>query len=361
MKYIDEYRDQEKIEKLSRKIAQIVTRPWKIMEVCGGQTHTIVRYNLNKLLPKRIELLHGPGCPVCVTPLAIIDQAIELATKKEVILCSYGDMLRVPGSKKNLLAIKAEGGDVRVIYSPIDSLKIALANPQKQIVFLAIGFETTAPANAQAIIQAKRIGLKNFSVICAQVLVAPAIELILNSPDCPVNGFLAAGHVCTITGFADYLPLAEKYHIPFVVTGFEPLDIMQGIFICLEMLEKKQFSVKNQYQRSASFSGNLPAKEVLSEVFQKQNLEWRGIGEIKESGLCLKEKYAFFDASRRFTIKQKEISANHECISNLILQGKKKPKDCPKFAKNCNPEQPLGATMVSSEGACAAYYHYQKD
>jgi len=360
MKYIDEYRDPEKAARYVEEIARITTRPWTIMEICGGQTHTIIRYGVDRLLPDKITLLHGPGCPVCVTPVELIDKAIEIASQKNVIFCSFGDMLRVPGTAKDLLSVKAGGGDVRIVYSPLDSLKIAQGNPNNEVVFFAIGFETTAPANAAAVYQAKRRSITNFSVLLAQVLVPPAIEAILTSPGCRVQGFLAAGHVCTIMGYAEYERLAIKYNLPFVVTGFEPLDILQGIYMTIAQLEQGQAQVENQYARVVRREGNVEAQKLMSEVFVVVNRKWRGLGEIHDSGLDLRDAYAEFDAQKRFGLAEHEVEESSECISGLILQGSKKPPDCAAFGTRCTPERPLGATMVSSEGACAAYYRYRK-
>ncbi|MDF1643238.1 MAG: hydrogenase formation protein HypD [Pseudomonadales bacterium] len=361
MKYIDEYRDPELAQKYAAAIAKVVTRPWTIMEVCGGQTHAIVRFGIQELLPDTVELVHGPGCPVCVTPLEMVDKAIEIAMRDEVIFCSFGDMLRVPGSKKDLLTVRAEGGDVRTVYTPLDTLKIATDNPDKQVVFFAVGFETTAPANAMAVHRAKEKGLGNFSVLASHVLVPPAIEAILSSPDNRVQGFLAAGHVCAVMGTAAYTPLAEKYQVPIVVTGFEPLDILQGIYRCLRQLEEGRSHVENQYQRAVRDIGNVSAQALIRKVFRVVERKWRGIGEIPESGWALSDAYADFDAERRFGLADIEVEEAQNCISGLVLQGLKKPADCPAFGKQCTPDQPLGATMVSGEGACAAYYRYRKD
>ena len=361
MKYIDEYRDPELAQKYAAAIAKVVTRPWTIMEVCGGQTHAIVRFGIQELLPDTVELVHGPGCPVCVTPLEMVDKAIEIAMRDEVIFCSFGDMLRVPGSEKDLLTVRAEGGDVRTVYTPLDTLKIATDNPDKQVVFFAVGFETTAPANAMAVHMAKENGLDNFSILASHVLVPPAIEAILSSPDNRVQGFLAAGHVCAVMGTAAYTPLAEKYQVPIVVTGFEPLDILQGIYKCLRQLEEGRSQVENQYQRAVRDAGNVSAQALILKVFRVVERKWRGIGEIAESGWALSDAYADFDAERRFGLADIEVAEPQNCISGLVLQGLKKPADCPAFGKQCTPDQPLGATMVSGEGACAAYYRYRKD
>ena len=361
MKYIDEYRDAEAAGKLAQAIAQVTTRPWTIMEVCGGQTHAIVKFGLDELLPKEVTLLHGPGCPVCVTPVEKIDAAIELASRPDVIFCSFGDMLRVPGSRTDLLSVKAGGGDVRIVYSPLDAVKLARERPDRQIVFFAVGFETTAPANAMAVFQARREGLKNFSVLVSHVLVPPALEAILSSPRCRVQGFLAAGHVCAVMGVDEYYPIADRYHVPIVVTGFEPLDLLQGIYMCIRQLEEGRAEVENQYSRAVAASGNRPAQQLIREVFEVVDRNWRGIGEIGRSGLGLHAAYRDFDAERRFTLAPPGPAAGpNECQSGLVLQGLLRPVDCPAFGTRCTPENPLGATMVSSEGACAAYYLHRR-
>lgn len=358
MKYLDEYRDPAAAGKLLEVIAHTVTRPWTIMEVCGGQTHSIVRYGLAELLPPQIELVHGPGCPVCVTPVELIDQAIEIASRPEVILCSFGDMLRVPGSCSDLLRVKASGGDVRIVYSPLDCLSIAQAHPDRTVVFFAVGFETTAPANAMAIRQARQLGLENFAVLVSHVLVPPAMTAILTSPNNRVQGFLGAGHVCTITGLVEYDALAAQFQVPIVVTGFEPLDLLEGIFRCVRMLESSRWGVENQYARVVRADGSPAARKVIEEVFQVTNRTWRGIGVIPQSGYRLSAAYEDFDALRRFSTQPSAADDCRECISGAILQGVKKPPDCRAFGTSCTPQTPLGATMVSSEGACAAYYHY---
>jgi hydrogenase expression/formation protein HypD len=360
MKYIDEYRDANAAQHLAHCIASIITKPWTLMEVCGGQTHAIVRFGVDELLPKEVTLVHGPGCPVCVTPVEILDKAVELAVRPGLIFCTFGDMLRVPGSRKDLLTAKAQGGDVRIVYSPLDALKIAHENPDKQVVFLAVGFETTAPANAMAVFEAKRRNMANFSVLLSQVLVPPAMEAILSSAENRVQAFLAAGHVCTIMGYTEYEPLAHKYRVPIVVTGFEPLDILQGVYLCIKQLEQGRAEVENQYSRSVRRAGNRPAQQLLREVFQVVHRKWRGIGEIPCSGLGLREPYADFDAERRFHVAGNSVAEPTDCISALVLQGIKKPHDCAMFGSCCTPEHPMGATMVSSEGACAAYYRYRR-
>ena len=360
MKYLDEYRDAATARKYAEAITRETTRPWTIMEVCGGQTHAIVRFGIDTLLPSRITLLHGPGCPVCVTPLEVLDQAVAIASRPGVIFCSFGDMLRVPGSQSDLFQVKSSGGDVRIVYSPLDALRIARENPDQEVVFLAVGFETTAPANAMAVDRAKADGITNFSVLVSHVLVPPAMEAILGSRTNQVQGFLAAGHVCTVMGYTEYEPLARKYHVPIVVTGFEPLDILQGVYLCVRQLEAGRAEVENQYARSVAREGNRPAQELIRRVFTVVPRKWRGIGEIPESGLGLAPPYAAFDAARRFQVADHHAEENPECISGLVLQGIKKPQECPAFGTKCTPMHPLGATMVSAEGACAAYYKYRR-
>ncbi|MCL4539249.1 MAG: hydrogenase formation protein HypD [Bacteroidetes bacterium] len=360
MKYIDEYRDAEVAKKYAKMIGDVVTREWTLMEICGGQTHAIVKFGIDDLLPKEITLVHGPGCPVCVTPLEIIDRAIVIAGRSDVIFTSFGDMLRVPGSGKDLLSVKSEGGDVRVVYSPLDAVKIAQDNPLKKVVFFAVGFETTAPANAMAVWQAREMGLKNFSMLTSHVLVPPAIEAILSSPSHLVQAFLAAGHVCTVMGYEDYFPIARKYNSPIVVTGFEPVDILQGIYMAVRQLEEGRADVENQYSRAVRREGNVPAKKLLSEVFEVIDRKWRGIGMIPNSGWGLKREFAEHDAEKVFDVGGIETHEASVCIAGQILQGLKKPHECAAFGKECKPERPLGAPMVSSEGACAAYFHYGK-
>jgi hydrogenase expression/formation protein HypD len=360
MKYIDEYRDKSIVSEYSEAINSIVKNDWLIMEICGGQTHSIVKYGIDELLPKRISLVHGPGCPVCVTPVEKIDKAIEIASDAKVIFCSYGDMLRVPGSEKDLLRVKSDGGDVRIIYSPLDALKIASENPDNEVVFFAVGFETTAPSNAMSVFQAKKQNIKNFSVLVSQVLVPPAIQFILSSPLNKIQGFLAAGHVCTVMGYTQYEDISEKYKIPIVVTGFEPADLMQGIYMCVKQLEEGKHKTQNQYSRVVTRDGNNNAQYLMSEVFEVTDMKWRGIGNIPLSGLKLSEKYSEFDAEIKFGLINYNKEESTKCIAGLIMQGLKKPFECSEFAQNCNPEHPLGATMVSSEGACAAFYKYRK-
>jgi len=360
VKFIDEYRDAKAAQRYARVIARMTTRPWTIMEVCGGQTHAIVKFGVDELLPKQLTLVHGPGCPVCVTPVELLDKAIAIAARPEVIFCSFGDMLRVPGTGKDLFSVKAEGGDVRIVYSPLDALKLAKENPQRQVVFFAVGFETTAPANAMSVYQAREQGVANFSLLVSHVLVPPAMEAVLSSPNNRVQGFLAAGHVCTVMGYTEYEPIAAKYRVPIVVTGFEPLDLLQGIAMCIRQLEQGRAVVENQYARTVRREGNRPAQELIRKVFHVIPRKWRGIGEIPRSGLGLRDEFAAFDAEQRFNVAAHQVAEPAECISGLILQGIKKPHECPVFATRCTPEHPLGATMVSSEGACAAYYRYRR-
>ncbi len=358
MKYLDEFRDPQLAQKLFADIQRITTRPWAIMEVCGGQTHTIIRNGIDQLLPKEIELIHGPGCPVCVTPLELIDKALAIAALPDVIFCSFGDMLRVPGSSKDLLKIKSEGGDIRIVYSPLDAVKIAQQNPQRQVVFFGIGFETTAPANAMSILHAKRLGLDNFSMLVSHVLVPPAISAIMESPNCRVQGFLAAGHVCSVMGTHQYGPLVAQYHVPIVVTGFEPLDVLEGIRRTVVQLEAGTAELENAYARAVSADGNLPAQKVLADVFEVTDRTWRGIGSIPLSGWRLSERYRNFDAENRFSVGHIRTAESALCRSGEVLRGLIKPNQCSAFGKECTPRMPLGATMVSSEGACAAYYQY---
>jgi hydrogenase expression/formation protein HypD len=358
VKYVSEFRDGALVREVIAEIRRTVTRPWTIMEVCGGQTHSIVKNGLDEMLPGEIHLVHGPGCPVCVTPLETIDRAIAIASRPEVTFVSFGDMLRVPGSTSDLLRVKSAGGDVRVVYSPLDALRLAQARPDREIVFFGIGFETTAPANAMAILQAARLGLTNFSMLVSHVLVPPAIEALLSSPDNRVEAFLAAGHVCTVMGWTEYEPIAARYRVPLVVTGFEPLDIVQGTLMAVRQLESGRAEVENQYTRSVRREGNLPARAVLREVFEVCDRKWRGIGPIPGSGFRVSTRFAAFDAERRFPVGGVTTEEPSVCIAGLVLRGQKKPSDCPAFGAICTPERPLGAPMVSSEGACAAYYHY---
>lgn len=360
MKYMDEYRSREAVQRLAASIRRITTRPHAIMELCGGQTHAIVRFGIDQILPEEITLVHGPGCPVCVTPVEMIDKALALAAMPGVVLCTFGDMMRVPGSHQDLLGVKARGGDVRFVYSPLDAVAIAADNPEKQVVFFGIGFETTAPANALAVKTAAARDLKNFSMLACLVLVPPAMEAILSSERCAVQGFLGPGHVCTIMGSTEYDPIAEKYGVPIIVTGFEPVDLLQGIHMCVKQLEEGRHEVENQYGRSVAREGNAAARQVMQEVFVVSDRQWRGLGPIPASGMRLSEAYRAFDAEVRFDLGGIVAQECAECISGEILQGLKRPGECPAFGTRCTPDQPLGAPMVSSEGACAAYYRYRR-
>ena len=360
MRYLDEYRDGAAAQRYAETLRTIVTRPWTLMEVCGGQTHAIVRYGIDELLPPEVGLIHGPGCPVCVTPVSILDRAFRLARRPQVVFTSFGDMLRVPGSADDLLRVRAEGGDVRVVYSPLDAIAIAERERDRQVVFFAVGFETTAPANAMAVQLAARRRLANFSLLVAQVRVPPALEAILAAPECRVQAFLAAGHVCTVMGTAEYAPLARRHGVPVVVTGFEPLDLLQGVAMAVRQLEEGRADVEIQYARVVRPEGNPVARRAVEEVFEIADREWRGLGPIARSGFRLRDRYAEFDAERRFP---DEAAASHEdpdCLAGLVLQGRKRPHECPAFGGRCTPEHPLGAPMVSSEGACAAYYLYRR-
>jgi hydrogenase expression/formation protein HypD len=360
VKFLDEYRDATLAQQLAREIHRVTTRPWTLMEVCGGQTHAIVKFGLDELLPEHLTLIHGPGCPVCVTPLEIIDQALIIAARSEVIFTSFGDMLRVPGSTTDLLSVKAGGGDVRIVYSPLDAVKLAEQNPGREVVFFGVGFETTAPATALAVHQAAQKGLKNFSLLVSHVLVPPALEALLSSPDRRVQGFLAAGHVCAVMGYEEYFPVAEKYHVPIVVTGFEPLDILQGVLMTVQQLETGRAEVENQYRRAVRREGNRPAQALMRQIFEVVPRKWRGLGEIPRSGLGLAPAYAAFDAGNRFCVADRRVEEPPGCLSGLVLQGRIKPHECPAFGAVCTPEHPLGAPMVSGEGACAAYYRYRR-
>jgi hydrogenase expression/formation protein HypD len=408
VKYVEEYRDADAALQYAASIRRIVSRPWTIMEICGGQTHSIVKYGVDELLPRQITLAHGPGCPVCVTPVELIDKALQIASRPGVIFCSFGDMLRVPGSSGrptpqpglagdpgiitpaspkaglagdpgittpaspraglagdpgitgDLFGVKARGGDVRIVYSPMDAVQLAKNNPNKQVVFFAVGFETTAPANAMSVYHARQHGISNYSVLVSHVLVPPAMEAILGSPTNCVQGFLAAGHVCSVMGYAEYLPIAAKYRVPIVVTGFEPLDLLQGIYMCVQQLEQGRFEVENQYARAVRREGNLPAQQLVAKVFCVVDRKWRGIGGIAQSGLGLAPEYADFDAEKRFGVADYTAQEDPNCISGLIMQGAKKPEECFAYGKSCTPDHPLGAPMVSSEGACAAYYRYRR-
>ncbi|MDC3368994.1 hydrogenase formation protein HypD [Flavobacteriaceae bacterium] len=358
MKYMSEYRDPELAKKYLEEIKKTVTQPWSIMEVCGGQTHSLVKNGIIEMLPKTVTMIHGPGCPVCVTPLNIIDKAIHLALEENVILCSFGDMLRVPGSKKNLLEAKAEGADIRILYSPLEAVRIAEDNPDKEVVFFAVGFETTAPANALSVIHAHRKELKNYSILTSHVLVPPAIKAVIDDEESKIDGFLAAGHVCTIMGNSEYHPLSKTYEVPIVVTGFEPLDVLQGILMVVRQLEANKAEVENQYARIVKEEGNPEAQKMIHQIFEIKNQIWRGIGEIPDSGYQVRPEYGGFDAKRKFQIEIPEAPENPDCISGQIMKGLKKPFECSQFGKKCKPTNPLGAPMVSSEGACAAYYHF---
>jgi hydrogenase expression/formation protein HypD len=358
MKYQEEFRNSNAVQALLEEIRRAVTRPWNLMEVCGGQTHSIIRNGLDQLLPQEVRLIHGPGCPVCVTPVVAIDRALAIASRPEVIFCSFGDMLRVPGSDRDLFRVRSEGGDVRIVYSPLDAVKIARENPNKEVVFFAIGFETTAPANAMAIELARQQHLDNFSALVSHVLVPPAIEAILSSPVTQVEAFLAAGHVCSVMGTWQYPPLVQKHHVPIVVTGFEPFDLLRGILACIRQLERGEAFVENAYERVVTEQGNLPAQQLLARVFTTVDRTWRGIGEIPRSGWKLSDAYSAFDAELRFGVGEIVAAESPLCRSGEVLQGLLKPNQCAAFGKECTPRTPLGATMVSSEGACAAYYNY---
>lgn len=360
MKFIDEYRDERAARKFLGAIHALVGRPWTIMEICGGQTNTLIKFGIDRLLPERVTMVHGPGCPVCVTPLELIDRAVAIARRPGIIFTSFGDMLRVPGSESDLLAVKAGGGDVRICYSPLDAVKLASIHPDRQVVFFAVGFETTAPANAMAVWQAAQRGLDNFSILTSHVLVPPAIEAILRSPDNRVQGFVAPGHVCAVMGYREYEPIALRHRVPMVVTGFEPLDLLQGIYMTLQALEKGRFGVENQYARAVTRDGNTAARDLVDRIFEVCDRQWRGIGPIPGSGYRLRPEYAAFDAETRFDVADVTACESSLCISGDILKGKKKPPECPAFGTRCTPERPIGAPMVSSEGACAAYYHYAR-
>ena len=358
MKYLSEYRDADLVAKYIDEIHRTVTRPWTIMEVCGGQTHSLVKNGLLQLLPEQVKMVHGPGCPVCVTPLHQIDKAVHLARAHDVVLCSYGDMLRVPGSEMSLLEAKAAGADVRILYSPLEAVKIAQENPGREVVFFAVGFETTAPANALSVIHAQRSGVKNYSILTSHVLVPPAIEAVMDDDEAHIQGFLAAGHVCAIMGIEEYYPIVEKYKIPIVVTGFEPVDLVQGILMVLRQLEKGTYQLENQYSRIVRPEGNPEARKIIGQVFEVSDREWRGIGNIPGSGYELRAEFSEYDANRKFDVRIPKVSESEECIAGQVLKGIKKPYECPQFGKKCKPQSPLGAPMVSSEGACAAYYHF---
>jgi hydrogenase expression/formation protein HypD len=360
MKYLDEFRDPAAARTLVDHIKKRATKTWTVMEVCGGQTHSIIRNGIDQLLEGAVEFIHGPGCPVCVTPLEMIDRALEIAARDDVIFCSFGDMLRVPGSREDLFGVRARGGDVRIVYSPLDATRVAADNPDKEVVFFGVGFETTAPANAMAVVHAQRLGLTNFSMLVSHVLVPPAMTAILSSPTNRVEGFLAAGHVCTVMGTGEYGPLVEEFHVPIVVTGFEPLDLLEGVRQVVDLLEAGTPELRNAYPRAVTAAGNAVAQQTLSEVFVVTDRQWRGIGMIPKSGWTLSPRYAQFDAELKFGVGHLRVSESAECRSGEVLQGLLKPNECPAFGKSCTPRTPLGATMVSSEGACAAYYQFRR-
>ncbi|MFQ5568963.1 MAG: hydrogenase formation protein HypD [Rhodothermales bacterium] len=360
MKYLDEFRNPAIARRILDEIRKVTTRPWVIMEICGGQTHSIIKNGIHQLLPKEIELVHGPGCPVCVTPLELIDRAIAIASRPDVIFTSFGDMLRVPGSEKDLFMVKSEGGDVRIVYSPLDAVKMARENPDKEVVFFAVGFETTAPNNAMAVWQAHREGLTNFSVLVSHVLVPPAMTALLRSEQNRVQGYLAAGHVCTVMGWEEYEPIAKQYNVPIVATGFEPVDILEGVLMVVQLLERGEARVENQYSRAVRREGNRAAKDLIGRVFQVSDRKWRGIGEIPASGFCLRPEFRAHDAEHKFDLGRIDVDEPDICISGEVLQGLKKPYECPAFGKQCTPQTPLGATMVSTEGACSAYHAYHR-
>lgn len=358
MKYLDEYRDAEIVKKYLDKIKQIVTKPWSVMEICGGQTHSLVKNGIIDLLPDEVTMVHGPGCPVCVTPIGIIDKAIAISKTDNCILCSFGDMLRVPGSEQSLLKAKADGADVRTVYSPMDAVNLAKNNPDKDVVFFAVGFETTAPANALSVLQAKQLGLKNYSILSSHVLVPPAMEALLLDEETRIDGFLAAGHVCTVMGLEEYTPIVNRFHAPIVVTGFEPVDMLKGLYHCILQLEEGKAELQNEYARVVNQSGNKHAINIINEVFEVVDREWRGIGILPKSGLNLNDQHKHFDADLKYKTSIENHDFSNECIAGQILKGVKKPLECPQFGKKCTPKNPLGAPMVSSEGACAAYYNY---
>lgn len=358
MKFLTEYRDPEMVQEYLNEIKRITTKPWILMEICGGQTHSLVKNGILEMLPDKITMVHGPGCPVCVTSISVIDEAVYLALQPNIILCSFGDMLRVPGSNKNLLEVKAEGADVRILYSPLEAVTIAKENPDKEVVFFAVGFETTAPANALSVVHAHKMGVTNYSILASHVLVPPAMEAILSDEENTIDAFLAAGHVCTIMGTEEYYPVAEKYKIPIVITGFEPVDLLQGILMTVHQLERGEYKVENQYARYVQREGNKMAQNAIHEVFAVSDRIWRGIGPIPQSGYEVNEQYKNYNARLKFKLDLPVARENKECISGDIMKGLKKPKQCPNFGTKCKPEHPLGAPMVSSEGSCAAYYHY---
>jgi hydrogenase expression/formation protein HypD len=358
MKFLDEYRDADQVRDYLDVLHRIVTRPWTIMEICGGQTHSLVRNGIIGMLPPSITMVHGPGCPVCVTPIGLIDDAIRLAEENRVILCSFGDMLRVPGTQKSLLEAKANGADVRIVYSPLEAVTLARQHPDREVVFFAVGFETTAPANALSVVQASAMGVTNYSVLASHVLVPPAMDAILSDPDARIDAFLAAGHVCTIMGLEEYEPIVRKYHVPIVVTGFEPVDLLQGITMAVRQLEAGEARLENQYARVVQTDGNPLARQTIGQVFTIADREWRGLGTIPGSGYAVNASFAAYDARRKFDLAETSAETNNGCRAGEVLKGRLKPQDCPHFGKACTPERPMGAPMVSSEGACAAYYHF---
>jgi hydrogenase expression/formation protein HypD len=358
MKYLEEFRDEHQVKKLLEEIHALVTGEWQIMEICGGQTHSLVKNGILNLLPDNIIMVHGPGCPVCVTPIGMIDKAVELALKEGVVLCSFGDMVRVPGSEMSLLKAKALGADIRIVYSPLDALKIAGENTDKEVVFFAVGFETTAPANALSVVQARKAGIKNFSILTSHVLVPPAMEAILSDEETRIDGFLAAGHVCTIMGSEEYEPITKKYKVPIIITGFEPVDLLKGIKACIEQLEQGNYHIENQYKRVVKREGNKEAQKIIFEIFEIGEREWRGIGMIPSSGYQVRKAYSAYDALKKFSIQSSDGKENPDCMAGLILKGLRKPNECLLFGNKCTPSNPQGAPMVSSEGACAAYYNF---
>ncbi|NUQ82838.1 MAG: hydrogenase formation protein HypD [Bacteroidetes bacterium] len=360
MKYQDEYRDADLVRRLAAELEHITTRDWTLMEICGGQTHSILKYGIDDFLPPEIRLVHGPGCPVCVTPLELIDQALTIARMPGVILTTFGDMMRVPGSETDFLTLKANGVDIRMVYSPLDAVRLAERTPDKEIVFFGVGFETTSPANAMAVKVAAQLGLRNFSLLASQVLVPPAIRFLMSQPDCEIQGFLAAGHVCTVMGYEEYEPLAEEFSIPIVVTGFEPVDILSGVLQVVRQLESGSVSVVNQYNRIVRREGNVQARQLLKDLFTITDRNWRGIGEIPSSGFRLREEYAAWDAEKKFNVGSIKTKESADCMAGQVMMGKAEPTDCPLFGTVCNPERPVGAPMVSSEGACAAYFTYRR-
>jgi hydrogenase expression/formation protein HypD len=358
MKYLDEFRDPEIVKSYLDKIHKVVSRPWAVMEICGGQTHSLVKNGIIDLLPEEITMVHGPGCPVCVTPVSIIDKAIAIANIENCILCSFGDMLRVPGSSQSLLKAKANGADVSIVYSPMDAVNLAKKHPDKRIVFFAVGFETTAPANALSVLQAKQLGLDNYSILSSHVLVPPAMKALLLDDETKIDGFLAAGHVCTVMGLTEYVPIVSDFNTPIVVTGFEPVDMLKGLYHCILQLEEGRAKLENMYARVVNTQGNRHAIKIIEQVFEIADREWRGIGVLPKSGLKLRDEYRQFDADKQFMLTEASVQSNNDCIAGQILKGIKKPAECPQFGKLCTPQNPLGAPMVSSEGACAAYYNY---